>query len=75
MPRPLHDMKQPQAGPTAGDLGQSAYEHSLRADRSVSAPGREQTVRAWEAPEPRNPPPGRERGDGPAIRMGREARD
>lgn len=57
MPRPLHDLKQPQAGPTAGDLGQSAYEANVR------------------APEPRNTPPGQKRGDRPALRTGREARD
>jgi len=75
MPRPLHDLKQPQIGPTAGDLGQSAYEAGRRADRGAGAPGAKNTVRAWEAPEPRNMSPGQKRGDGPALQMGREARD
>lgn len=76
MPRPLHDLKQPQIGPTAGDLGQEAYEANL-----TDSPGPSEyvaptgTVRSWEAPEPRNSPPGQKRQGGPAVRMGREARD
>ncbi|MEW8977215.1 MAG: hypothetical protein AB2385_02325 [Symbiobacterium sp.] len=76
MPRPLHDLKQPQLGPTAGDLGQSAYEANLRDSPGPDeSPRYEATVRPWEAPEPRNPPPGQKRKDGPELRLGQEVRD
>ena len=76
MPRPLHDLKQPQIGPSAGDLGQSAYEASLRDDAWPQAePQDEATVRPWEAPEPLNPPPGQKRRNGPAPMRGSDVKD
>lgn len=76
MPRPLHDLKQPQIGPGAGDLGQSAYEASLRDSAGPEAgPQYEATVRPWERPEPLNPPPGQKRRGGPTLSLGSEVRD
>ncbi|OTA40784.1 MAG: hypothetical protein A6D92_13295 [Symbiobacterium thermophilum] len=76
MPRPLHDLRQPQIGPTAGDLGQSAFAANLRdVDGPDAGPQIEATVRPWEAPEPRNPPPGQRRPGGPALRLGADVKD
>jgi len=76
MPRPLHALRQPQLGPTAGDLGRSAYEANLAdSPGPADGPRYEATVRPWEAPEPLNPPPGQRRKDGPTLQLGREVRD
>ncbi len=76
MPRPLHDLKQPQIGPSAGDLGRSAYAASVQnSARPEAGPQGRTTVRPWEAPEPLNPPPGQKRRPNPALGLGSEVRD
>ena len=72
MPRRVDDFKQPKRAPTAGDLGQEAYEANLKGGTAdLSAEGRG-SVPIWRRPEPHNPPPGQHDRGHPTITMGQD---
>jgi hypothetical protein len=76
MPRRIEHYKQPQLAPTAGDLGEEAYEANIaHHDPSHDATNLGDTagvVPQWKQPQAHNSPPGQSRKDAQEIRIGQD---
>ncbi|HLN65073.1 MAG TPA: hypothetical protein VK464_26430 [Symbiobacteriaceae bacterium] len=75
MPRRVEHYQQPKLAPTAGDLGEEAYQANLSdtAGQDDTHRGDQAgTVPQWKQPQPHNAPPGQHRKDAQEIKLGQD---